>query len=143
MEKNNFLEREQLEQIISNQNYQIEQLRCDRHYYKKFDFVLNVFLSLALFIAFFIVMYHRFKGAIFVGTVIGIVTAYLISESYFCFRRIKTKNEDYIHNDYLKSFPDAVKHISTDSLKVRLSQTIETEEYELTALIRDELKKRI
>lgn len=143
MEKNNFTERQELEQTIESQKLQINLLLQSRNFDKKFHFSFNVIMSIALLICVCIIIKNGFKGDLFVVFfTVGAVGVFM-SNSYLSYRRIKVHNEDYIDNYYLKLFPKAIKDISTDSLKIRLNQILETEDYELAALIRDELKTRV
>lgn len=143
MENNKFTEREELEKKIKEQEYEINLLRQSRTFDRYRDLVGNAIGLILLIASDIICIGTKFKYDSFVVLSISFCIGMFIGETVNSYKRLKKKNEDNISDAMIKMLPKLVKDISTDSLKLRLSKSVDNEDYDLAIIIRDELKKRI
>jgi hypothetical protein len=140
---NGFLEREQLEAIVHNQQHEINLLRQNRNFDRNLDLFFYITNAILLSASGFLVLITKFKSDDFVTFSIFLSLGFFIGSIFRAYIRKKKYNEDYLTNDELVVFPESIKHISTDSLKLRITECVNIENYELAILLRNELKKRI
>lgn len=139
----NFKDREHLENEVSNLKEKVNLLLQNRKYERKFSLVVYFGFLISAIIADIIVIKNNFNGDRYISFFLGTMIGYFGSKIIYCYMGMKKYNEDDLTNEEIEVMPESIRYISTGSLRVRIKQCVKKEKYELAAMLRDELKRRI